>query len=164
VSKPTVYLETSVLSYLAARKSANPSTALRQAVTRHWWDQERRRFELFVSEAVEVECLRGDEQQVQRRLVLLADASMLPLTESIMELAARLVVPGGLPPGAAADALHVAVAAVYKMDYLATWNIRHIANAQIRRVTERIIEENGYERPVICTPEELFGVDTVEER
>lgn len=109
-----------------------------------------------------MECLRGDEQQVQRRLVLLADASVLPLTESIMELATRLVVPGGLPPGAAADALHMAAAAVYQIDYLVTWNIRHIANAQIRRITERIIEEHGYERPIICTPEELFGVDAVE--
>jgi hypothetical protein len=79
-----------------------------------------------------------------------------------MELAARLIVPGGLPPGAAADALHIAAAAVYQIDYLVTWNIRHIANAQIRRTTERIIEEHGYQRPIICTPEELFGVDAVE--
>lgn len=82
-----------------------------------------------------MECLRGDEQQVQRRLVLLADASVLPLTESIMELVARLVVPGGLPRA--------------RLPTRCTW-------------PPRIIEEHGYERPIVCTPEELFGVDAVE--
>jgi hypothetical protein len=67
-----------------------------------------------------------------------------------------------LPPAAAGDPLHIAAATVYQIDYLVTWNIRHIANAQIRRITERIIEENGYKRPIICTPEELFGVDALE--
>ena len=79
-----------------------------------------------------------------------------------MELAQKLVIPGGLPAGAAADAVHIAVATIYQIDYLATWNIRHIANAQIRRITEGILEDNGYRRPIICTPGELFGVDALE--
>jgi hypothetical protein len=74
-----------------------------------------------------------------------------------MELAQKLVIPGGLPESAAADAVHIAVATVYRIDYLATWNIRHIANAQIRRITEGILEDNGYRRPIVCTPEGLFG-------
>ena len=79
-----------------------------------------------------------------------------------MEPAERLVIPGGLPESAAADAVHIAVATVYQIDYLATWNIRHIANAQIRRITEGILEGNGYRRPIVCTPEELFGVDAMD--
>jgi hypothetical protein len=73
-----------------------------------------------------------------------------------------LVIPGALPESAAADAIHVAVATVYQIDYLATWIIRHIANAQIRRMTEGILEDNGYRRPIVCTPEELFGLDALE--
>ena len=87
---------------------------------------------------------------------------MLALNSGIMELAEKLVLPGGLPESAAADAIHIAVATVYQIDYLATWNIRHIANAQIRRITERILEDNGYRRPIVCTPEEIFGVDALE--
>jgi predicted nucleic acid-binding protein len=131
-------------------------------VTRRWWEQERRKYDLFVSEAVENECRRGDPVQARKRLSLIEAATMLILNRSIMELAQKLVIPGGLPAGAAADAVHIAVATIYQIDYLATWNIRHIANAQIRRITEGILEDNGYRRPIICTPEELFGVDALE--
>jgi len=160
--KLSVYLETTVVSYLAADGSANPATAMRQAVTRRWWEQERHKYDLFVSEAVENECRRGDPVQARKRLSLIEAATMLILNRSIMELAQKLVIPGGLPESAAADAVHIAVATVYQIDYLATWNIRHIANAQIRRITEGILEDNGYRRPIICTPGELFGVDALE--
>jgi hypothetical protein len=160
--KPSVYLETTVVSYLAAEGSGNPVTAMRQAVTRRWWEHERHKYDLFVFEAVENECRRGDPLQARRRLTLIEEATMLALNRSIMELAEKLVIPGGLPESAAADAIHIAVAAAYQLDYLATWNIRHIANAQIRRITEGILEENGYQRPIICTPEELFAVDALE--
>jgi PIN domain len=156
----SVYLETTIISYLAASESRHAVTAARQAITRHWWEQERRNFHLFVSEAVELECRRGDPPQVERRLKLLDECSILQLNERIMELADALSVPGGLPQGARVDALHIATAAVHRMDYLATWNIRHIANAQIRRFAERIPENHGYSRP-ICTPEEPFEVDTL---
>jgi predicted nucleic acid-binding protein len=131
-------------------------------VTRRWWEQERRKYDLFVSEAVENECRRGDPVQARKRLSLIEAATMLILNRSIMELAQKLVIPGGLPAGAAADAVHIAVATIYQIDYLATWNIRHIANAQIRRITEGILEDNGYRRPIVCTPEELFGVDALD--
>ena len=150
--KPAVYLETTILSYLAADDSVQPITAARKEITRRWWEQERHKFRLFVSEAVELECGRGDAVQVDRRRRLLEACSMLFLNERIMELAEALLTPGGLPVGAAVDALHIAAAAVHRMDYLATWNIRHIANAQIRRAAERILEDHGYRRPIICTP------------
>jgi len=160
--KLSVYLETTVVSYLAAGPSANATTALRQAVTRRWWEQERHKYDLFVSEAVENECRRGDPLQARKRLAFIEGTTMLALNRGIMELAEKLVIPGGLPESAVADAVHIAAATVFQIDYLATWNIRHIANAQIRRITEEILENNGYRRPIICTPEELFGVDAVE--
>lgn len=106
---------------------------MRQAVTRRWWEQERHKYDLFVSEAVENECRRGDPVQARKRLSLIEAATMLILNRSIMELAEKLVIPGGLPEGAAADAVHIAVATVYQIDYLATWNIspyRECSNPQ----------------------------------
>jgi hypothetical protein len=84
------------------------------------------------------------------------------MNEAIIGLSRHLLVPGGFPAVAAVDAVHVAVATVYECDYPLTWNIRHIANAEIRRTTERIIHERGYQTVTICTPEELFGLETVE--
>jgi hypothetical protein len=74
--KLSVYLETTVISYLAAGMSENPTTALRQAVTRRWWEQERHRYDLFVSEAVENECRRGDPLQARKRLTLIEGATI----------------------------------------------------------------------------------------
>lgn len=159
--KSKVYLETTILSYLAARKSKDPRAAQRQIVTRRWWELKRNAFDLYVSAAVEEECRRGDPDQAKRRLELLAETSILPLNRTIMDLARKLIVPGGFPNIAEADSVHVAAATVYACDYLVTWNIRHIANGEIRRLTERIIREHGYQTTTICTPEELFGLEAL---
>ncbi len=139
----------------------DPRTAQRQIVTRRWWDLKRNAFDLYVSAAVEEECRRGDPDQAKLRLALLAETAILPLNRTIMELARKLIVPGGFPNVAEADSVHVAAATVYECDYLVTWNIRHIANGEIRRLTERIIREHGYQTTTICTPEELFGLEAV---
>jgi hypothetical protein len=159
--KSKVYLETTILSYLAARKSKDPRVAERQSITRRWWDLKRNTFDQYVSVAVEDECARGNPDQAKRRLELLRGTSILPLNQTIMDLARKLVVPGGFPKVAEADSVHVAAATVYQCEYLLTWNIRHIANGEIRRLTERIIREHGYQTTTICTPEELFGLEAV---
>ena len=141
-----------ILSYLAGPVSTDLRTASRQLLTRRWWKKERHKSRLVASEAVEDECSRGQPARAQSRLALLAEATTLTMNVRILELAGQLVAPGGLPSVAATDALHIAVAAIHEIDYLATWNMRHIANAHIRLVTERIIEKNGYQRSVICTP------------
>jgi hypothetical protein len=90
--KSSVYLETTVIGYIAADISANPITALRQAVTRLWWEQERHKYDLFASEAVENECRRGDPSQARKRLRLIEGATIIALNRSIMELAKKLVI------------------------------------------------------------------------
>ena len=116
---------------------------------------------MCISAAVEEECGRGDRDAAKPRLKLLRGIRLLPMNDAIIGLARVLVVPGGFPAVAAVDAVHVAVATVHQCDYLLTWNIRHIANAEIRRTTERIINERGYQTTTICTPEELFGLEAV---
>ncbi len=110
--KPKVYIETTILSYLAAPPSRQPVTAGRQVITRRWWEAERQKYTLVVSEAVEAECGRGDPSLVRRRQELLGEASLFPVDERILELAKLLVVPGVIPGNAAPDAVHIAAASV----------------------------------------------------
>jgi hypothetical protein len=68
-----------------------------------------------------------------------------------------LVAVHALPPNAAEDALHIAVAAVHAMDYLLTWNCRHIANAEMQKAIRSTCLLAGHEAPIVCTPEALMG-------
>lgn len=154
--KSKVYVETSVLSYLAARASLNPITAGRQMITRRWWETERDKYCLVVSEAVEAECERGDPEMSRRRRELLAEVSLFPVDERILEVARLLIVPGAIPERAGPDAVHIAAANVEECEFLLTWNFRHIANVRIRLEVERILARNGYTKTTICTPEELI--------
>lgn len=154
--KPKTYLETTVWSYLAARPSNDAVTAGRQVLTRRWWNSQRLKYELVVSEAVETECDRGDPEMIAVRRRLLQEASLFPLNQEILRLAKLLIAPGAIPEKAGPDAVHIAAASVMKCDFLLTWNFRHIANARIRNEVERILARHGYARTTICTPEELI--------
>jgi predicted nucleic acid-binding protein len=153
--RPKVYLETSILSYLAALPSRDVVTAGRQVVTRRWWETEREKYALVISEAVEAECERGDPEMVKRRQDLLDGVSLFPVNERILRVARLLVGPRALPETAGTDAVHIAAAAVEECEFLLTWNFRHIANVRIRRKVERILANYGYTKTTICTPEEL---------
>ena len=113
------------------------------------------RFTLLVSPIVVRECAAGNAEMAVRRLQMIGGLASLELGESVVALAEKLVECGGLPRKAANDALHVAVASVWRVDYLVTWNCTHIANAATRRIMERIVLASGLPFPVICTPEEL---------
>ena len=115
----------------------------RQLSSQRWWEQERHKFDLVVSQTVCEECARGDEQAAQARSAILQETTLLPLTREILEVAKRLVYPGPFPRKAEADALHVAAATAYGCEFLLTWNFNHINNAQTKRDASRIIEEYG---------------------
>ena len=117
------------------------------------------RFDLYVSRLVVTEAAGGDEEAVQRRAAFLAPIPMLAITDAAGQLAASLVDSKAVPRKAAEDALHIAVATVHGVDYLLTWNCRHIANAAMRQAIDRACRLAGYEPPVICTPEELMNDD-----
>lgn len=88
---------------------------------------------------------------------MLSGFPLLDVNEAVEGLAMQFLAKSNLPPKAADDALHIAVATVYGLDYLLTWNCRHIANAQIQKKLARISFDAGYELPTICTPYELMG-------
>lgn len=151
-----VYLETTVISYLVARPSRDLRVAAHQQVTSEWWAQKRADFELFVSQLVIEEASAGDAGAASRRLKYLEGILLLDLTEPSVALAESLLLTGAVPREAEEDALHIAVAAVHGMDYLLTWNCKHIANATMRHRIETACSDSGYDSPVICTPEELL--------
>lgn len=154
--KPKVYLETTIPSYLTARPSRDLITAAHQDITRDWWDKRRDDFVLFVSQAVIQEASAGDADAAARRLEALTDVPVLTLTKDAKALAKRLMKRLALPPHAALDSLHIALAVVHDMDYLLTWNCAHIANAAFRHRIEAVCRGHGRRSPVICTPQELL--------
>jgi predicted nucleic acid-binding protein len=158
-----LYVETSVISYLAARPSRDLITAARQQITHDWWRRRRPQFEVFVSQLVLDEARAGDPEAAARRAQLLSNLPLVDVTPEAVELARRLIEAVALPQQAAADALHVATAACHGMDYLLTWNAAHIANAEYRPRVERTCRAHGYEPPVLCTPDELMGEETTRE-
>ena len=154
--KLTVYLETTIPSYLTAELSRDLLTAGHQSVTREWWDARRSHFELYVSEIVIQEARGGDQRMARKRLEVMAGIPALGLTQASRDLAKELVARGALPRKAAVDALHIAIASVSGMEFLLTWNCAHIANAALRPRIDAMCRAHGLEPPVICTPEELM--------
>jgi hypothetical protein len=151
---PKTYIETSVVSYLTAWPSRDLVRAAHQQITRDWWAT-RGSFELFISQFVLDEASAGDGEAAVQRLDALRGLALLDVTEDAILLAADLVAGGGLPPKARLDALHVAMATVHGMDFLLTWNCKHIANAATRSTIEDLCRAAGFEPPIICTPLEL---------
>lgn len=153
---PKVYIETTVISYLTAWRSPQVVMAGQQEATRKWWDEERQRFDIFISEAVIQEASSGDSQAAEKRLRVIAKISEIPITDEARDLAKDLIKYVQLPERAAVDALHIATATVNGMNYLLTWNCRHIANAALREPMGDACLMAGYRIPVICTPQELI--------
>lgn len=154
---PRVYIETTIPSYLTARPNRDLLRTAQQQLTRDWWDFERGRFEVVVSQLVKDECGRGDPTAAAARLAALVGIPILRATADTGALADALTAGVPIPPRAVADATHIATAAVYAVRYLLTWNCRHIANAVFRPQIESICRDHGYEPPIICTPAELMG-------
>ena len=155
----TVYIETSIVSYLAARPSRDLITAAHQQLTAQWWATRRSAFRLHISELVVQEASDGDPDSAQRRLALLEGIPAIAVTADALSFARSLLENRVVPRSAETDALHIAVAAAGGMEYLLTWNCRHIANAQIRGKIEGLARLRGFEPPILCTPEELMESD-----
>ncbi|MFQ5605939.1 MAG: type II toxin-antitoxin system VapC family toxin [bacterium] len=154
--KPKVYLETTIISYLTAWRSPQLIMAAHQEATRYWWDEQKGKFEVLISEAVIEEASAGDADAAQRRLEVLKDIPELDITNDARDLAKELITGIPLLEKAKIDALHIAVATIHGMDYLLTWNCRHIANATYRNQIDAICQSVGYESPILCTPLELM--------
>lgn len=154
--KPTVYIETTIISYLTAWPSNDAIRQEHQHATRIWWDT-RHDFELVSSALVIREASRGDPQAAADRLKTLEEVRILRATESAERLTQLLLDEKAIPASVPEDAAHIAIAAAAGVQFLLTWNCRHIANAFLRRRIEEVIRGFGFEPPTICTPDTLLG-------
>lgn len=157
----TVYIETSILGYLTARPTDNLIVKANIKVTQDWWDEYHNSLTLYTSEIVEDEALKGDPTIAIQRLALLQTLTFLDLTPEATELAQEFLEQSNLPAKAANDALHIAIATVYGLNYLLTWNCKHMANAKIQRKLSTISRDFGYNLPFICTPYEFINLDSI---
>jgi hypothetical protein len=151
----TVYLETTIPSYLAGRPSRDLIVAAHQQITHEWWEAAQTNFDLVISEAVLEEIRAGDSEMAARRMKIVEGLPVLSLHDGVRSLVRIYLGELGLPPQAAADVVHISFAVAYRLDYLVTWNCKHIANGH---VIQRLVEVNqrlGRATPVILTPEEL---------
>jgi predicted nucleic acid-binding protein len=154
--RPRTYLDTSVISYVTNWPSRDIVTLAHQQISRDWWERHRSKFDLHISELVLYETGRGDPDAAHARLELISDLPVLKINPAARSLAEKIFGATTLPDKAGADALHVAVAAVNAMDFLLTWNCTHLANGVVLKIVNVVCRDNGYEPPIVCTPEELM--------
>lgn len=147
-----LYVETSVVSYLTAKPSQNPDLLQDQQITREFWRTHLGNFEVYVSEAVFAEAERGDSEAAKRRIKILEPLHLLPTSGAVDELVAIYLQAGLIPEEARLDATHIAMASANGMNYLLTWNCRHMANSMVRSKLAEINQARGIPVPRICTP------------
>ena len=155
----SIFIETTIPSYYVSRPSRNLLQFARQELTREWWDSQRHKFDLFTSQLVLDEASEGEAAKASERLQLLGGLELLDLNDQVEALAAKLIGSGILPATAIRDASHLAAAGVHGMNFLLTWNCKHIANPFLADRLHSCFSAVGVHLPVICTPEQFFTDD-----
>ena len=155
----TAYIETTIPSLYTGRPAQQLVEAARQNLTRIWWDNYRHEFDLVCSQTVLDECAEGDSEMAMKRIELLEGIPLIELSDDVITIAQMLVAKQIIPAKAADDAIHIAVASVHQIDYLVTWNCKHLANPRNWRRISDCVAGFGFRATVICTPEDLIGDD-----
>jgi predicted nucleic acid-binding protein len=156
--KQSVYIESTVISYLTSKPSRDLIVAAHQQITREWWDIALPKLDSFISQFVINEIADGDPVAAKARLQASSHFPQLKMNQEIADLANRYFKAIHIPEKAKTDAFHLATATWHGMDYLVSWNCTHIASGRVRNIVEHINAENDLATPTICTPEELMEV------
>ena len=155
----TVYIETTVVGNIAGRMHPDLTIAARQIVTRKWWATASDRYHLFVSQLTLDECGGGDPDAAKERLDVITDIRLIEPSDEAKDLAELLVDRLAIPASEPRDALHIAIAAINRVQFIATWNFKHILNPHLQRRIADACREGGFEAPVICTPQQLLETE-----
>ena len=155
--KKKVYIESTIPSYLASRPSRDLITAGHQQITQEWWENRRKDFDIYISQFVIDEISLGDSETAKKRLSIISRFKQLDLTDDVRALAKIIIDAGIIPVKSAIDAAHISVATIHEMQFLLTWNCKHLANGEIIIKVQELCIHHGYQAPIICTPEELMG-------
>ncbi|MBI5193036.1 MAG: type II toxin-antitoxin system VapC family toxin [Nitrospirae bacterium] len=154
--KPTVYIETSVISYLTAKPSRDLIVAAHQQITNEWWENALPKYDAFISPIVLEEISRGDADAARSRLEKVSTFPVLEVLPEVQAIADTYFSALTIPEKARADAYHLATASWHGIDFLVSWNCTHIVNGHIKMLIEEINAKQGIRTPIICTPEELM--------
>jgi len=152
-----VYLETSIISYYAARPSRDLVIAARQEITHEIWPVLQDNYELYISALVIQEASRGDKEAAKKQLEAISDIPVLEITQNVQEVAQSLINENAVSLEFEEDALHIAVASINGMDFLLTWNFSHLNNVFKKAKIIKAIEKQGFIPPEICSPDEFLG-------
>jgi hypothetical protein len=151
----TVYVESSVISYLASRPSRDLIAAARQTITAEWWEERRQRYDVYISVLVEDEISQGSPDAAAKRLAIIEGLPALDITDEAKAIAKDLIKQGAIPRNSEEDALHIGISAAAGMEFLLTWNFKHINNTETKAAIVKVVEAHGFVCPVLCSPEEL---------
>ncbi len=154
----SVYLETTIISYRASKLSRDLIVAGHQQITHDWWDNVSIKFDCYISEIVIDECEKGDAEAAKKRLNLVPGLPILTVNEEIKKIASIFFKRFNIPDKSRLDSIHLATACWYNMDYLLSWNCKHIANGIVIRLLNEMSIELNIKVPIICTPEELMEI------
>jgi len=153
---PSVYVETTIPSYLSASPSRDLVVAAQQQITHDWWRTATQRFDLFVSELVLAEIRARDPEFAARRVEAVRGLPVLGQNDDVRSLVRIYRERLGLPDRARTDVVHIAFAVAYELDYLVTWNCAHIANGHVLRRLMEVNRSLGRFSPLLLTPGELL--------
>ncbi|MGA2059073.1 MAG: type II toxin-antitoxin system VapC family toxin [Thermoguttaceae bacterium] len=152
----TIYLETTIVSYLTSRPHRDIVIAAQQEITRQWWENEKQRYHCVISPYVFEEALAGDTQAADKRIQVLKDIEILPLFPEIELLAEKIGSALRIPATARMDAFHLACVVFHEIDYLLTWNCAHLANGPRLKQLARFLQSESLWQPLVCTPNEMI--------
>jgi predicted nucleic acid-binding protein len=155
----TAYIETTIIGNIAGRLHKDPNVSGQQLLTRDWWIKAAGKLDLYISQLVLDECSGGDPTAAAECMAVVNVIRLLDIIPECHALAGQLLAAKAVPQTEPRDALHIAIASVHQVNYLLTWNFKHIANAGMRHQIETVIRSAGYDPPVICTPQELLLED-----
>ena len=162
--KPRVYLEPTVISHLVARPSNDPILASWQRASQQLWEDCADRFEFVTSPIVRAEIQRGDLTAAQQRLGVVSSLTVLELLPEVNVLVQKLLDTGAVPWNAEPDAQHIAIATVHGIEYLVSWNHKHIVNEHKREHINQVCQATGFQPTTICTPIELMEAPQMKEK
>ena len=145
-----------VLVYYTGRPSRDLIAAAHQEITRIWWERELIKYDICISNYVIEEASQGDPILAKKRLDALDGFQMLNIMSDIKKLSDAYINATSLPEKARVDTLHMSIATLYQMDFMLSWNCKHIVNAHIIAIITNVNAEFGLQSPVICTPYELM--------
>ena len=157
MDKPTLYMETTVPSFLLAEPSRDLVSSARQEITRAWWRRDHARFAVFISQTVLDEAICGNRAAAAKRHEFLAQFPILAPIPEVQRLTELYLQHHIVPFEKPDDAIHLAFAVAYRIMFLCTWNFKHLANAFVLHRLRELNDKQGLFTPQVCTPEVLLG-------